>query len=62
MSLEGYFYLGFFNRFFATLGIKFRMMTTILVKISMEDLKPKELEAWHQHKQEGYAEFVDLKE
>jgi len=35
-------------------------MTTILVKISIEDLKPQELEAWH--KQEGYADFVDLKE
>ena len=52
----------FFNRFFVTLGIKFRMMTTILVKISMEDLEPQEFEAWHQHKQEGYADFVDLKQ
>jgi len=61
LSLEGYFYLVFLIDFLP-LGSKFRMMTTILVKISMEDLKPKEFEAWHQHKQEGYAEFVDLKE
>ncbi len=37
-------------------------MTTILVKISIEDLKSQELEAWLQHKQNGYADFVDLKE
>jgi hypothetical protein len=56
------FLFGFFNRFFVTLGIKFRMMTTILVKISIEDLKSQELEAWLQYKQNGYADFVDLKE
>lgn len=34
---------------------------TILVKTSTDELNTKETQAWKQHQQDGYADFVDFK-
>ncbi|MDA9875013.1 MAG: hypothetical protein P8P34_03220 [Flavobacteriaceae bacterium] len=34
---------------------------TVIVKTSEDDLTTQQLEAWKQHKKDGYADFVDLK-